>query len=323
MSVAKGIRKSISRIVQHNWKLYIFLLPGLIWLITFCYVPMYGVLIAFKDFDSRLGITGSPFVGLKYFRQFFSTNIASTTIMNTLMLGIETTAFVFPVPIPNNFFLAAASSSIRFSVVSLGLMFSGSVTFFRNSFMNQFDEGHYLFAPGTDAWLETFAYEFRNDILPFVEAKYATYADFFPTEEKLIESRAHRAYAGFSMGSFTGFHAIWMHCLPYVGYIGNFSGCDIQNTGIAAQVAEKLNGDCAGYPVLYWYNGSGTKDSLHNEHLAAYRMILSACPDSLREGSDLSAGQNAFFVDKPGKAHNFENWIVDLYNITSVFFRAP
>ena len=99
MSVAKGIRKSISRIVQHNWKLYIFLLPGLIWLITFCYVPMYGVLIAFKDFDSRLGITGSPFVGLKYFRQFFSTNIASTTIMNTLMLGIETTAFVFPVPI--------------------------------------------------------------------------------------------------------------------------------------------------------------------------------------------------------------------------------
>ena len=39
--------------------------------------------------------------------------------------------------------------------------------------------------------------------------------------------------------------------------------------------------------------------------------------------SDLSAGQNAFFVDKPGKAHNFENWIVDLYNITSVFFRAP
>ena len=191
------------------------------------------------------------------------------------------------------------------------------------SFMNQFDEDHYLFAPGTDAWLETFAYEFRNDILPFVEAKYATYAEFFPTEEKLIASRAHRAYAGFSMGSFTGFHAIWMHCLPYVGYIGNFSGCDIQNTGIAAQVAEKLNGDRAGYPVLYWYNGSGTKDSLHNEHLAAYRMILNACPDSLREGSDLSAGQNAFFVDKPGKAHNFENWIVDLYNITSVFFRAP
>ncbi len=99
MSVTKGKTKTISDIVKHNWKLYIFLLPGIIWLITFCYVPMYGVLIAFKDFDSRLGITGSPFVGLKYFRQFFSTNIASSTILNTLILGIETTAFVFPVPI--------------------------------------------------------------------------------------------------------------------------------------------------------------------------------------------------------------------------------
>ena len=190
------------------------------------------------------------------------------------------------------------------------------------TFTNQFEADHYWFAPGTDAWLETFAYEFRNDILPFVEAKYSTWAEGFPTEENLIASRAHRAFAGFSMGSFTGFQAIWMHCLPYVGYLGSFSGCDLQETGIASRVAEKLNGDYAEWPVLYWYNGSGTGDSLHDEHLAAYRLILDACPERFREGEDLSAGDNAVFVDKPGKLHNFSNWIVDLYNITSVFFRA-
>ena len=190
------------------------------------------------------------------------------------------------------------------------------------SYVNQFEEDHYWFAPGTDAWLETFAYEFRNDILPFVEAKYATYAGGFPIGEKLIASRAHRAFAGFSMGSFTAFQAIWMHCLPYVGCIGNFSGCDLQETGIARRVCELLQREGGTWPVYYWYNGSGTRDSLHDEHLAAYRMILSACPDLFTEGSDPAAGQNACFVDKPGKLHNFENWIVDLYNITGVFFRA-
>lgn len=191
------------------------------------------------------------------------------------------------------------------------------------SFMHQFDEGHNLYTLGTVAWLETFAYEFQNDILPFVETKYSTYARRDPSEENLIASRAHRAYAGFSMGSFTGFQAIWMHCLPYVGYIGNFSGCDTQDTGIAARVADTINELGDAYPVLYWYNGNGSEDSLHNEHLAAYWRILAACPDYLREGEDLSAGDNAFFVDKPGKKHQFSNWIVDLYNITSVFFQVP
>ncbi len=190
------------------------------------------------------------------------------------------------------------------------------------SFMHQFDEGHNLFSPGTDAWLETFAYEFRNDILPFVESKYSTYAEGFPIEANLIASREHRAYAGFSMGSFTGFQAIWMHCLPYVGYIGNFSGCDLQQTGIAGRVAEKLIGDAGEYPVLYWYNSIGSKDSLHDEHLGAYRLILSRCPGLFREGDDPSAGDNAFFLDKPGKKHDYDSWIVDLYNITGVFFQA-
>lgn len=45
------------------------LLPVLIYLIIFCYAPMYGVIIAFKNFKPRLGILGSDWVGLKYLQR--------------------------------------------------------------------------------------------------------------------------------------------------------------------------------------------------------------------------------------------------------------
>jgi putative aldouronate transport system permease protein len=62
---------------------------------------MYGLIIAFKDFRARSGITGSPWADplFKHFAAFFSTNIARTTIVNTLMLSILTLLISFPVPI--------------------------------------------------------------------------------------------------------------------------------------------------------------------------------------------------------------------------------
>ena len=87
------------RIVARNWRLYILLLPALIWLIVFCYSTMYGVTLAFKDFSIRKGILNSPWAGLKYFRQFFSTSIASQVIKNTLILSLQSLVFVFPIPI--------------------------------------------------------------------------------------------------------------------------------------------------------------------------------------------------------------------------------
>lgn len=55
------------------WQLYILLIPALIWLIVFAYYPMYGLIIAFKDFKGRMGIMGSPWADpiFKYFKMFF------------------------------------------------------------------------------------------------------------------------------------------------------------------------------------------------------------------------------------------------------------
>ena len=73
------------------WQLYILLIPALIWLIVFAYYPMYGLIIAFKDFKGRMGIMGSPWADpiFKYFKMFFSTSIAMTAIKNTIVISLK------------------------------------------------------------------------------------------------------------------------------------------------------------------------------------------------------------------------------------------
>lgn len=96
--IKKG-RRGLWRKLARCWQLWILLLPGLIWLIVFCYAPMGGLVIAFKDFKPKLGIWESPWAGLKHFERFFSTNIAVDTIVNTLRLSISSLFWSFPVPI--------------------------------------------------------------------------------------------------------------------------------------------------------------------------------------------------------------------------------
>lgn len=79
--------------------LYVLLLPSIIILFLFTYIPMYGVIIAFKDFSPAKGIMGSPWAGLKYFKQYFYSYQFWPTIKNTLVLSIYSIAVTFPLPI--------------------------------------------------------------------------------------------------------------------------------------------------------------------------------------------------------------------------------
>jgi putative aldouronate transport system permease protein len=94
-------KKRLVWVYQKNWRLYTLMLPALVWLGCFAYAPMYGLVIAFKDFRARSGIMGSPWVNplFKHFAAFFSTSLAWTTITNTLILSILTLLISFPVPI--------------------------------------------------------------------------------------------------------------------------------------------------------------------------------------------------------------------------------
>jgi len=78
---------------------YFFLLPAIIWFLTFCYYPMYGALLAFKDFRYNLGILGSPWVGFRYFEYFLSDFKFYEVLRNTLAISFLKLLFGFPAPI--------------------------------------------------------------------------------------------------------------------------------------------------------------------------------------------------------------------------------
>lgn len=87
------------RIIGRNYQIYLLLLPCLIYFIVFCYGPMYGVQIAFKDYNTGLGIWGSPWVGLKHFRRFLDMPQFWQVFRNTLFLSLYNFIAGFPVPI--------------------------------------------------------------------------------------------------------------------------------------------------------------------------------------------------------------------------------
>lgn len=84
------------------WKyryLYLMILPGFISVFVFNYMPMYGIQIAFRNFSARAGIWNSPWVGLQHFQAFFNSPLALRAFTNTLILGIYTLLWSFPMPI--------------------------------------------------------------------------------------------------------------------------------------------------------------------------------------------------------------------------------
>ncbi|EHB47598.1 MULTISPECIES: ABC transporter permease subunit [Paenibacillus] len=90
-------RQLISRI-KKNWGLYLLLLPAVVLVLLFSYVPMYGILIAFKDYSPAAGIMDSPWAGLKYFEKFFRSYQFESTIKNTVVISLYSVA-TFPIPI--------------------------------------------------------------------------------------------------------------------------------------------------------------------------------------------------------------------------------
>ena len=85
--------------VYSDRALYLLLLPSFIIMFIFTYLPMYGVVIAFKDFTPAKGIMGSSWAGFKYFKQYFNSFQFWPTIKNTLILSIYSIVVTFPLPI--------------------------------------------------------------------------------------------------------------------------------------------------------------------------------------------------------------------------------
>lgn len=86
--------------VRKNWQLYVFfLMPALVFTIIFKYLPMGGILMAFEDYNVRLGLLGSEWVGLDYFKRFLSSPDFLSYLLNTLKLSLYGLLWGFPMPI--------------------------------------------------------------------------------------------------------------------------------------------------------------------------------------------------------------------------------
>nr|WP_317890134.1 sugar ABC transporter permease [Paenibacillus sabuli] len=75
------------------------LIPGVLYFVIFKYLPMWGVLLAFKDYQPFIGFAGSPWVGFKHFERFFTDPSFGLLFRNTFIIAAMNLAFFFPVPI--------------------------------------------------------------------------------------------------------------------------------------------------------------------------------------------------------------------------------
>ena len=73
--------------------------PGIIFLVIFSYIPMYGLVMAFKEYDLIHGLNGTDWVGFKYFIEFFTDPNFVNVMRNTLLLNLLALLFGFPIPI--------------------------------------------------------------------------------------------------------------------------------------------------------------------------------------------------------------------------------
>lgn len=105
-------RRSPMRFVTYlrkYWFIYALALPGVVWLVLFNYMPMYGVLLAFKDYNMRLGVWRSPWVGLQNFQAIFGDPVFIQAFKNTIIINLYNLVFGFSF----NVFLALMINEIR------------------------------------------------------------------------------------------------------------------------------------------------------------------------------------------------------------------
>ena len=102
MNMNRGLYKTRNRIlrdIRKDWWLYLMLVPGLVYIFIFKYMPMYGVTIAFRDYNIVRGFDNAPWVGLKVFNKLFRQVGFQRALTNNIKISLLKLVFGFPSPI--------------------------------------------------------------------------------------------------------------------------------------------------------------------------------------------------------------------------------
>lgn len=163
---------------------------------------------------------------------------------------------------------------------------------------------------------EQFRFELRKDLIPAVESHYSTYASGDVSEENLVRTRDHRAFAGLSLGSMATYRAAFYNNYDLFAWYGSFSGCggpfgDHDNE--AKRICETLKaGEEKGLELKCMFCCNGDKDIAYAEHTDIMGKVLPKCPH-------LKKGVNYDFFVIPGGVHDMKAWQLDLYHALQIF----
>ena len=164
---------------------------------------------------------------------------------------------------------------------------------------------------------EHFRFELRNDLIPTVESKYSTYANADVSEENLIKTRNHRAFAGLSLGSMTTYRAAFYNNYDLFSWYGAFSGCCGPKGDRSLEVTRIIdtleNGVKNNLPLDYLFCCNGDQDIAYEEHTEIMEKVTKTC-DILKQGENYE-----FFVI-PGGVHDMKAWQLHLYHALQIFF---
>ncbi|MBQ3125410.1 MAG: sugar ABC transporter permease [Clostridia bacterium] len=99
MNTKKTFGQRLGRDMKMNWSLYMLMIPVVVYFIMFCYMPMYGIVMAFQDYSIFKGFSGSEWVGFEHFIKFFQSPRFGELLLNTIRISAACLAFGFPAPV--------------------------------------------------------------------------------------------------------------------------------------------------------------------------------------------------------------------------------
>lgn len=164
---------------------------------------------------------------------------------------------------------------------------------------------------------EHFHFELRNDLIPAVEKHYSTYTNGDVSEENLIKTREHRAFAGLSLGSMTTYRAAFYNNYDLFAWYGPFSGCcgpfgnhDVEVERIQKTLAE---GEKKNLPLKFMFCCNGDQDIAYAEHIDIMTRAVESCPQ-------LVPGKNYDMFVIPGGVHDMVAWQLHMFYALQIFF---
>ncbi|MCQ2497011.1 MAG: MarR family transcriptional regulator [Lachnospiraceae bacterium] len=157
-----------------------------------------------------------------------------------------------------------------------------------------------------------FGKELRNDLIPYIDANFSTYAEYDENGYDLAAARDHRAMAGLSMGGMQTINIGICESLDMISWFGGFSAAPTSYE--KKKVVEIIDSDFADESIHFFYNICGTEDgTAYGSHEAAAKGI-----DELTDR--LVNGANYIWHERSG-AHDFKIWYLGLYNFAHIVFQ--